>query len=102
MIDVFNIPSQQQQTYTLYATGNWQTWNKPRGAKMIEIFCLGGGGGGGHPVLAVGALVGGGGGGFQDVGTKAGGGSGGSGATARLTINANLLPDIALNICTFC
>ena len=79
MIDVFNIQSQQQQTFTFYATGNWQTWNKPRGAKMIEIFCLGGGGGGGHPTISAAAV--------------GGGGSGGSSGIVRGLIPAFLLPD---------
>jgi hypothetical protein len=79
MIDVFNIPSQQQQTYTLYATGNWQTWNKPRGAKMIEIFCLGGGAGGGVATIST----------FS----KNGGAGGGSGGIVRGLIPAFLLPD---------
>ena len=46
MLDLSHIPSQQQNTTIFYAqSGSWQTWNKPRNAKMIEIFCLGGGGG---------------------------------------------------------
>ena len=79
MIDVFNIPSQQQQTFTFYATGNWQTWSKPRGAKMIEIFCLGAGGGGGSPVVTV--------------GNANGGAGGGSAGIVRGLIPAFLLPD---------
>jgi len=79
MIDVFNIPSQQQQTFTFYATGNWQTWNKPRGAKMIEIFCLGGGGGGARTTNAA--------------GNSGGGGGGGSAGIVRGIIPAFLLPD---------
>ena len=79
MIDVFNIPSNTQSTFTFYATGNWQTWNKPRGAKMIEIFCLGGGGGGGHSLTS--ATV------------TTGGGSGASGGIVRGLIPAFLLPD---------
>jgi hypothetical protein len=47
---------------------------------MVNIICQGSGAGGG--------------GGFQATGTRAGGGGGGTGATARLIINANLLPDI--------
>jgi len=78
MIDVFNIPSQQQQTFTFYATGNWQTWNKPRGAKFIEIFCLGGGGGGSS---------------VFDSGNSNGGGGGASGGIVRGLIPAFLLPD---------
>ena len=79
MIDVFNIPSSTQNTITFYATGNWQTWNKPRNAKMIEIFCLGGGAGGGVSGLGI----------FN----KNGGGSGGSGGIVRGLIPAFLLPD---------
>ena len=79
MLDLSNIPSQQQQTYTFYATGNWQTWTKPRNAKFIEIFCLGGGAGGG--VNAVGT------------GARAGGNAGGSAGIVRGIIPAFLLPD---------
>jgi hypothetical protein len=78
MIDVFNIPS-QQQPFTFYATGNWQTWNKPRNAKMIEIFCLGGGGGGSHTTATPSNI--------------AGGGGGASGGIVRGLIPAFLLPD---------
>jgi hypothetical protein len=79
MLDFSHIPSQQQQTTILYATGNFQTWSKPRNAKFIEIFCLGGGAGGAHPILNAGALV--------------GGGGGGSAGIARGLIPAFLLPD---------
>jgi hypothetical protein len=79
MLDLNNIPSQQLQNYTLYATGNWQTWNKPRNAKFIEIFCLGGGAGGG--VATIGAF------------SKNGGAGGGSGGIVRGLIPAFLLPD---------
>jgi hypothetical protein len=79
MIDLSNIPSQQPQTTILYATGNWQTWNKPRNAKMIEIFCLGGGAGGG--VATISAF------------SKNGGAGGGSGGIVRGIIPAFLLPD---------
>lgn len=79
MLDVSHIPSQNQQTFTFYATGNWVTWNKPRNAKMIEIFCLGGGGSGGHPAIAAAA--------------SNGAGGGGSGGIVRGLIPAFLLPD---------
>lgn len=79
MIDVFNIPSSTQNTITFYATGNWQTWSKPRNAKMIEIFCLGGGAGGGVATISV----------FS----KNGSGGGGSGGIVRGLIPAFLLPD---------
>lgn len=79
MLDLSHIPTQQQQTYILYATGNWQTWNKPRNAKFIEIFCLGGGAGGA----------------IQVIGTTArnGGAGGGAGGIVRGIIPAFLLPD---------
>jgi hypothetical protein len=79
MLDLSNIPSQQLQTYTLYATGNWQTWNKPRNAKFIEIFCLGGGGGGGQSQVVGGGVN--------------GGGGGAAGGIVRGLIPAFLLPD---------
>ena len=79
MLDLSHIPSQQQQTYILYATGNWQTWTKPRNAKFIEIFCLGGGAGGAAAPLG---------------GTGRNGGTSGGGAgIVRGIIPAFLLPD---------
>ena len=79
MLDLSHIPSQQQQTFTFYATGNWQTWNKPRNAKMIEIFCLGGGAGGSIAVIGAGG--------------RNGGNGGGAGGIVRGIIPAFLLPD---------
>jgi len=79
MLDLNNIPSQQQQTTILYATGNWQTWNKPRNAKFIEIFCLGGGAGGSINIIGT--------------GTRSGGNGGGAGGIVRGIIPAFLLPD---------
>jgi hypothetical protein len=79
MIDVFNTPSQQQQTFTFYATGDWQSWNKPRGAKMIEIFCLGGGAGGAIAIVGT--------------GPRSGGSGGGASGIVRGVIPAFLLPD---------
>ena len=79
MLDLSHIPSQQQQNYTFYATGNWQTWNKPRNAKFIEIFCLGGGAGGGMASVTTGAT--------------SNGNGGGSGGIVRGLIPAFLLPD---------
>jgi len=80
MLDLSYFQNQNSNVQGFFNGGTWQTWIKPRGAKMVNIICQGSGAGGG--------------GGLQSAGTKAGGGSGGSGATARLTINANLLPDI--------
>lgn len=79
MLDLSHIPFQQQQTFTLYATGNWQTWSKPRNAKFIEIFCLGGGAGGGHSTVGASGVF--------------GGGGGGSAGIVRGIIPAFLLPD---------
>ena len=44
MLDFSYINKNDIQVFT--NPGTWQTWRKPRGAKMIQIFCLGGGGGG--------------------------------------------------------
>jgi hypothetical protein len=80
MLDLSYFQNQNSNVQGFFSGGTWHTWIKPRGAKLVNIICQGSGGGGG--------------GGFQATGTRAGGGGGGSGATARLTINANLLPDI--------
>jgi hypothetical protein len=80
MLDFSHIPSQQQLNYTFYAnSGSWQTFVKPRNAKMIEIFCLGGGGGGARTTNAA--------------GNSGGGGGGGSAGIVRGIIPAFLLPD---------
>ncbi len=81
MLDLSHIPSQQQLTTTFYVTSGstWQTWNKPRNAKMIEIFCLGGGAGGGQSSITA--------------GSTGGGGGGASGGIVRGIIPAFLLPD---------
>ena len=81
MLDLSYFQNQNSNVQGFFNGGTWQTWIKPRGAKLVNIICQGAGAGGG--------------GGFQSASTpRAGGGGGGSGATARLTINANLLPDI--------
>ena len=48
MLDVSHIPGSNDSTQIFYANGttSWQTWQKPRNAKFIQIFCLGSGGGG--------------------------------------------------------
>jgi len=82
MLDIFNIPEQQDNVKIFYANGvtAWQTWQKPRGAKFIWMMCMGGGAGG----------------------NGAGSGSvlsspqifaGGSGAITRALFTANALPD---------
>jgi hypothetical protein len=81
MLDLSYFQNQNSNVQGFFNGGTWQTWIKPRGAKLVNIICQGSGAGGG--------------GGLQSASTpRAGGGGGGSGATARLTINANLLPDI--------
>jgi len=79
MLDLSHIPSQQLQTTTFYATGNFQTWNKPRNAKFIEIFCLGAGAGGSIATVGTGA--------------RNGGNGGAAGGIVRGIIPAFLLPD---------
>jgi len=81
MLNFTHIVSQQQQTYTFYSIGTdiWQPWNKPRNAKFIEIFCVGGGGAGVAPTLST--------------GTGTGGGGGSSAGIVRGLIPAFLLPD---------
>jgi hypothetical protein len=80
MLDLSYFQNQNSNVQGFFNGGTWQTWIKPRGAKLVNIICVGSGAGGG--------------GGFQSTGGRAGGGGGGTGATARLTINANLLPDV--------
>lgn len=79
MLDLSNIPGGKRETFILYATGNWQTWTKPRNAKFIEIFCLGGGAGGAINIVGTGA--------------RTGGSGGGAGGIVRGIIPAFLLPD---------
>ena len=81
MLDLSYFQNQNSNVQGFFNGGTWQTWIKPRGAKLVNIICQGSGAGGG--------------GGFQSASTpRGGGGGGGTGAPARLTINANLLPDI--------
>jgi hypothetical protein len=80
MLDLSYFQNQNSNVQGFFNGGTWKTWIKPRGAKLVNIICQGSGAGGG--------------GGFQSTGGRAGGGGGGSGATARLTIDAKLLPDI--------
>ena len=81
MLDLSYFQNQNSNVQGFFSAGTWQTWIKPRGAKLVNIICQGSGAGGG--------------GGFQSASTPRGGGAGGgTGATSRLTVNANLLPDI--------
>jgi hypothetical protein len=81
MLDLSYFQNQNSNVQGFFNGGTWQTWIKPRGAKLVNIICQGAGSGGGGGYL-------------NTPGNRASGGSGGTGATARLTINANLLPDI--------
>lgn len=84
MLDISNIPSSTSSTQIFYTTGttSWQTWTKPRNAKFIQIFCLGGGGSGGAGGRAVTGSV------------QAGASGGGSGGIVRAFYPAFLLPDV--------
>jgi hypothetical protein len=81
MLDVFNIPGQQDNVKIFYAAGTtaWQTWQKPRNCKFVWMMCIGGGCGGE--------------GGCNEVGNTSGRG-GGSGGVCRVLYPANVLPDI--------
>ena len=83
MLDLFHIPSNTDSTKIFYAQGatGWQTWEKPRNAKFIQIFCLGGGAGGAGGGLNVAATSG------------NGGGGGGNSGYSRCLYPAFLLPD---------
>tara|TARA_R110000868_G_scaffold3681_2_gene22951 strand:- start:3092 stop:3973 length:882 start_codon:yes stop_codon:yes gene_type:complete len=67
-------------TQTFTNAGSWVTWVKPRGAKFVNIMCIGSGGGGGGALIAV--------------GTHGGASGGSAGAFTRATYQASLLPDI--------
>lgn len=82
MLDVFNIPGQQDNVKIFYTTGttSWQTWNKPRNCKFIWMMCMGGAAGGTGGVS--GSAV-------SSIGTP----GGGSGAITKALFPANVLPD---------
>ncbi len=82
MLDFFHIPSNTDNTRIFYVndTNIWQTWTKPRGAKFVQIFTVGGGGGGGG---ARGAST----------GNRFGGGGGASGQITNVICPAQMLPD---------
>jgi len=87
MLDVFGRPGKyvaDVQMFTRPCTVTnlqWETYRVPRGASMLNIFCVGSGGGGG--------------GGFTGASntTRGGGGGGGSAAASRLILPCALLPD---------
>ena len=72
MIDVFNLPDNSMRSQVFYPLSSgstqWQTWQKPAGAKMVYFYLLGsGGGGGGGRTGAVNTGTGGGGGGSSAI-----------------------------------
>jgi hypothetical protein len=81
MLDVFNIPGQQDNVTIFYGRGttDWQTWQKPRNCKFIWIMCIGGGCGGEA--------------GTTESPSNVGGRGGGSGGVCRVIYPANVLPD---------
>jgi hypothetical protein len=77
MLDIFNIPGQQDNVKIYYAsdTVTWQTWTRPRNCKFVWMMCIGGGANG-------------------SAGSISGGGFGGAGAAITKAIfPANVLPD---------
>jgi hypothetical protein len=81
MIDVSYFQSSTSNTQIFQNSGTWQTWIKPRNAKMVSFFVIGAGAGGG--------------GGFQAAsGVISGGAGGGTAGYTKLTVQASILPDI--------
>jgi len=81
MIDVSYFQNSTSNTQIFQNGDTWQTWIKPRNAKMVSLFVIGAGAGGG--------------GGFQAAtGDKSGGAGGGTAGHVKLHIQASLLPDI--------
>ena len=88
MLDLSHIPagfnSTDVQVFTGLGTAAgecWQTWQKPRGKKMIDILLIGKGGNGGNGAIGSNS-------------NAAGGGGGGSGSQTRLIMPLHLLPDV--------
>lgn len=82
MLDIFNIPGQQDNVKIFYASdaNAWQTWTKPRNCKFIWMMCIGGASGGAGGVSG-------------SASTSPGLSGGGSGAITRALFPANTLPD---------
>lgn len=80
MLDLSYIGNNSLNVQTFTAAGTWVTWNKPRGAKFVNILCIGAGGGGGGGLIAAAG--------------NHGGGAGGTGAAfVRANFSAGVLPD---------
>lgn len=80
--DVYGSPADQSGIKLFCEPTTWQAWEKPRGCRVVEIFCLGAGGGGGNGCAVAAATAG------------SGGGGGGSGALVRASFSAAVLPDV--------
>ena len=77
MLDLSYFQNSYSNTQMFTSAGTWQTWIKPRNAKMVNILCIGGGGGGG-----CGAVF------------SSGPGGGSAAGYVKVTYQANILPDI--------
>lgn len=69
-------------TQTFTNAGSWVTWVKPRGAKFVNIMCIGSGGGGSNGISSSASVRG------------TGGGGGGGGGIVRAQFQASILPDL--------
>lgn len=72
-VQIFNNPSA--------STTEWHVWNKPKGAKLTYILCIGGGGGGGGGATGAAAS------------SRTGGGGGGGCSMTTLLMQTALLPE---------
>lgn len=85
MLDLSHIPNSQQDIQIFYANqGNfaYQTWKKPKKCNFVYILSIDGGGGGASGVSTI------------LNGATTNGCGGGSGASNRMLINSNFVPDI--------
>lgn len=78
MLDLSYLSTSATNVQTFISEGTWQTWIKPRGAKFVNILCLGSGGGGGG----------------GNGGTGASGGAGACASHTKATFPASILPDL--------
>jgi hypothetical protein len=68
-------------TQTFTNAGSWVMWVKPRGAKFVNILCIGSGGGGSNGISSSASVRG------------TGGSGGGAGGIVRVQFQAAMLPD---------
>jgi hypothetical protein len=86
MIDLSYFQNNNSNVQIFNNGGQWKTWVKPRGAKIVNFIVIGSGAGGGGGFVAA-------------AGNKSGGASGGTGAFTRGIFQANILPDILYVYC---